>query len=197
MDFVEVFNRFRKEYDSMSFDELKSFYNFLYSYFPMQRHFNFDRVLMFFNFCSSSLRKLIVFELGGWDGELACKMIAMIPEIVRWDNYEICDNALKYSNHKDSKYYPIDLNKPVQEYEFEEEYNVGIFSHVLEHMKYHEIEKLFNKLNLQYVYIDCPFSPDWNNYYGTHILEKKPDEILINRGYTKFFIDGDISFWKK
>ena len=167
------FNEWREKYSSYSFKEQKEIINRLELRYPKQRQFNFKEVSNFLK----DIPKPKVLELGGWKGELASEILAQNKNVILWHNYDICSNAIDKSVCKDKRFKAILLTDFAWNLDIFSEYNTCVLSHVIEHIRKHELEKFFNKIkHIKYIFIDAPLNDPyllrgWKNYAGTHILE--------------------------
>jgi hypothetical protein len=172
-----AWDEWRAEYDALSYEEQKAFYNLCYNLYPSQEHHDAEEVDRF-------LRNTVggdVVELGGWTGELAKKMLAIHPDILTWTNVEICENAAFASVVEDDRYnvwIPNDYiwNKgPI-------EGDIFIAAHVIEHMKSYHLAALIKQLRTKYVYFEAPLLPPnstWNGMTGNHILELRWSQVHL------------------
>ena len=167
------FNEWREKYSLYSFKEQKEIINRLELRYPKQRQFNFKEVSNFLK----DIPKPKVLELGGWKGELASEILAQNKNVILWHNYDICSNAIDKSVCKDKRFKAILLTDFAWNLDIFSEYNTCVLSHVIEHIRKHELEKFFNKIkHIKYIFIDAPLNDPyllrgWKNYAGTHILE--------------------------
>jgi len=167
------FNEWREKYSSYSFKEQKEIYNRLELLYPKQQQFNAKEISNFLR----NIRNPKILEIGGWKGELASQILAQNKNIVLWHNYDICSNAIDKNICKDKRFKAILLTDFAWNLDIFSEYNTCVLSHVIEHVKKHEVMKFFNKIkHIKYIFIDAPlnnpyFFQKWRNYVGTHILE--------------------------
>ena len=167
------FNEWREKYDSYSFKQQKEINNRFESLFPRQQKFVTKEVVNFLK----DIPNPKILEIGGWKGELAFQTLAQNKKIILWHNYDICSNAIDKNICKDERFKSIVLTDFAWNLDIFSEYNTCILSHIIEHVRKHELEKLFKKLkNIKYFYIQAPLNSPyllsgWNNFYGTHILE--------------------------
>lgn len=205
MVWYEKFNKWRKNYDKMTYQDQQKFYTKLLKAHPHQSQFSKEYVPFFLNWTNEP--SLFVLELGGWDGELAQKMMYQFQNILRWDNYELTELAKEISVCKDTGYtvrVPDDFMWNVK---IPDEFNVFIASHVIEHIKAKELEKLITNLpkGIKYIYFESPIGQDWDNGdwtddYSTHILEWGWKALNDCMGYNKFKLEimlPDIRIYKR
>jgi len=167
------FNKWREKYSSYSFKEQKEISNELEVLYPKQQQFNTKEVSNFLR----NIPNPKILEIGGWKGELASEILTQNKSIILWHNYDICSNAIEKTVCNDKRYKTILLTDFAWNLDIFSKYNVCILSHVIEHIKKHELIKLFDKIkHIKYIYIDAPLnnpylSQGWKNYEGTHVLE--------------------------
>ena len=64
-----------------------------------------------------------------------------------------------------------------------------VASHVLEHLKFDDVRKVFDSTHARWLYLQSPLgqeATDWSNYRGSHILEvgwRELEEDLEQRGF--------------
>lgn len=181
------FNRWREAYDAMSYADHVAFYDTVWERYPSQQHFDADSASRFFDLYSP--RRVV--EVGGWQGELADRMLASNPCIQDWTNYEICRGAVDHSVPKDVRYAAVALDDWVwnRPWLFEG-VDTLVASHVIEHMRARDLEALVGCLDdVQHAFIASPLSgypASWEGYNGSHILEigwDGVDEIMSRRGF--------------
>lgn len=146
------YDRFRKEYQSMSPREVRDFYKQIHRQNPNQNYFSIGPVLEFF----SKTRSKTVFELGGANGELAKAVLKESPKIQKWDNFEIdlWDQVVT-----DPRYYFYVPNSFVWN-DCIGDYDTLVLSHVAEHISSGELKSLFfHDTDIHWVYIDYPEKP--------------------------------------
>ena len=126
---------------------------------------------------TNTIPKPKVLEIGGWKGELASEVLLKDKNIILWHNYDICSNAINKNVCESERFKGIVLTDFAWNLNIFNDYNVCILSHIIEHIKKHELIKFFDKIkHIKYVYIDAPLNDPynrikWKNYCGTHILE--------------------------
>lgn len=166
------FNLWRANYDRMSYQDQMAFYDLVEAEHSNQNSFNPEAWEAFFEWLP--LEKIIVFELGGWHGEMAAHLLPAFPKITRWVNWEISRAAVNGTVCDDSRYeaeVPIAfawlLPLPA--------HNVFVASHTLEHIRLYQAYQLFKELpEGVYIGLEVPVSddiPNWDGYHGSHIIE--------------------------
>ena len=197
---IRYFNRWRNEYDRYSFAKQKQIYNALEVKYPDQQKFTTEEISNFLK----DIKNLKILEIGGWKGELASKILSQNENIISWDNYEICSNAVEKTVCTDKRYKPILLKDFPWNLNIFGNYNVCILSHVIEHIKENQLKLFFDKIyRCNYIYIEAPIKENrkdvnWNNYGGTHILEcgwNDIDKMLSN--YIGAKINDNIKTYKR
>jgi len=84
----DLFDLWRQSYTLWPYASHQLFYNMLYKHFPEQRKYDREAVIdALTEAMSMTGESLKVWELGGWDGALACEMItACDGGIEHWRN---------------------------------------------------------------------------------------------------------------
>lgn len=177
------FDAWRERYDSMTYQDHLDAYSELWKLYPVQQHFDARATSEFLDLTKPER----VFEVGGWNGELAYLMLATHPTIRSWENVEICREAAQAIPQGllgNGRYrrgdHPHD--RFIWETEDPFEADALVMSHSAEHMRWIELQALIGSLHMRSVYLASPLptdgsAPDWNHYPGTHILEVGWDSI--------------------
>ena len=180
-----VWNQWRANYDQMSLIDQKQFYQSLNG---IPQLFGQEIVPVIKRFLYKNEPNVIL-ELGGCDGELAQTILtwgqkSMIP---LWHNFDF----IEYQVERDYRYQFRDITKdrnifsispPAMGLESspyfpnQTKYNIFIASHVLEHLKMKDVDRILGTLpyNLRMIAeVPLPIEkdPDWTDYEGTHIFE--------------------------
>lgn len=191
------FNRWRDDYQQMSYEEQVEFYNEVARRWPEQIDFHFPSWGRFFAYVHLELGPFSVFEIGGWKGELAQAVFEAIPDVIAhsvihggarqvptWVNFEISEEALTETVVIDPRYrasVPPDFawNVPLPNMD------VFIASHTIEHITEENFVALLNNLpdTIVFIGLESPLRPSdtdrgWDNYTGSHILEIGWEEIF-------------------
>ena len=180
----------RRDYDDMSFQQHQAFNQMVALQHPVQQHWNADACARFLD----DRRPWTVLEIGGWDGSLAAAMLDQCAWIHAWTMYDITDVPQVCT---DDRYWPVVLtcwpwHKHLRG-------DALVLSHVVEHMRVAQLERLIKRFSGDAVYIDAPLpdvNPSWEGYEGTHILEVGALELaslLAVHGYA-VERDGDVMF---
>jgi hypothetical protein len=163
-------NQWRKDYDSMTFEDQKEFYQEVKTKHPSQKHYELQKAIASFEDIREDDMGNVV-ELGGWSGELSTEILKRFP-IKHWYNYDLIQfgrNSTRYTEMEMSDYlWNIDI--PV--------FNIFVATHTLEHIKVVDVKKLvkWSDGKCNHIIIETPISlstknKSWNNYSGSHILE--------------------------
>lgn len=181
-------NLWRANYDLMTFRQHQDFYADVAAIHPEQNCWNKDATRKFVN----SRRPREIVEVGGWNGSLANAILREFPQIDTWVNYEIAPDVPQECTN--GRYTRVTL----ADWPWHRKLRADalIASHVFEHMRITEIEKLVQAWDVASIYIDCPIGPDapnWDGYEGSHILEVGSTELLARLkriGYRASFVDA-------
>lgn len=197
------FDKWRQDYDYLTYRDQLAFYDRVAEDHPLQRGFDVKAFKAFFE--AITLLEVQILEFGGWKGELAAEMLAEISRITQWLNLEISRKAVIETKVWDERYRAIILHRFAWEVERLPGGNVFVSSHAIEHIKAAELERLFGKLppEVTYVGLQAPLvegPTDWAGYYGSHILEvgwMKIGAILQALGFTQFMAQGEFRGYRR
>jgi hypothetical protein len=170
------FDRWREEYDSLSFEDQQEAYEHVARMFPNQRSFD---VVEARKFIARYQPKTVV-ELGGWDDALANSLGAFRS----WTNYDLVEVPQACAAFW---YELVVLQRPFWEDDYEADAFVA--THTIEHLRARELESLVQRLRVKACLIEAPLRSgptDWKGYRGTHILEvgwEGVDAIFANSGF--------------
>ena len=184
----------RRDYDTMSFSEHQAFNQRVAEQHPDQQHWNAAACARFLD----DRRPWTVIEIGGWDGTLAAAMLAQAPWVHAWTMYDITDVPQACD---DPRYWPVVLTGwPWEKRELRAD--ALILSHVVEHMRVAQFERLLARFTGDAVYVDAPLpdvNPSWDGYPGTHIIEVGAIEVAEVLAVHGFAVDrdGDVMYAKK
>lgn len=179
----------RRDYDRFSYSEHVEFYRQVAEMYPDQQQFNEPAVRLFL---ADSLGPVL--ELGGWKGELAANVLPDFPLISMWLNVEIAPQAACETVCADARYTVVIPDTFIWDSDLDlEPYRTLIASHVIEHMKLADVDKLLDRVpNLERLYVDTPLHrlpPTWDGIESSHIIEvgwDGLDNLLIGqRGFEK------------
>lgn len=199
----DMFDLWRKQYDVWPYESHQAFYNLIARTFPAPKRYDRDRVIDALTLALSAKGAPIqVWELGGWDGACAEEMIAACGDgIKEWANIEICPSIAKGTPNTPI-YYAYSLRKWVWAYPLPGSYDIAILSHVIEHLSWTHLQKLFRTLrDVPLLYIQTPAAmgedshpTGWYGTMSTHKLEvgwRKLDDFLARLGYTYAWRKGE------
>jgi glycosyltransferase involved in cell wall biosynthesis len=165
-------DEWRKNYDVWSFEEHKAFYEQVAKLHPVQHQWDGPAVREFLG----ERQPRYVVEIGGWDGSLAKEMLAEFPAISSWLNLEIADVPQAC---QDERYERIHLTR--WPWMMDVKADALIASHVVEHMRANEFEKILRRWDVDSVFIDTPIlstPTSWTGYQGSHIIEVGSAELV-------------------
>jgi hypothetical protein len=176
-------NAWRAAYPTSTYEQQQRFYSDVYRQHPEQRHFNKRAVRR----AIEQVQPRTVVELGGWDGELAERMLERHPDIVEWINVEVCKEAAHISDTRHPR-----LSSPyLSDFYWTSHWHADLFvaSHAIEHLTVQHLEKTIAATHARALYLDAPLedAPEsWEDYHGSHILDVGWDgvDVLCERyGY--------------
>lgn len=187
-----TFDEWRARYDQLTFEQHQAVNAEWALLYPVQRSFNEQACLRFLQ----QRQPRTVVEVGGWDGYLAGLMLPAVPSIESWTNYDITPNVPQ------TCFDPAYRRVVLDDWPWNRQVcgDVLVASHVLEHMRAGEIERLLSAWTVDSVYLDVPVGagvPVWERYHGSHILEIGADGLvglLANQGFEPAEIDATGSF---
>lgn len=193
---ISDFDQWRNDYDKSSYADQLTFYNQVEVDHPLQKGFDIEAFIRFFDYVLFDSEPITVIELGGWKGELATEMLAKFCNIRRWLNYEISQEAVNKSVCTDERYEAIVPADFAWNIELAKS-DVFVSSHTIEHIKADQLYKLFDKLQGKYIGLQAPLADGptcWTRYYGSHILEVGWEDItqkLNDCDYQPIFQQGE------
>lgn len=164
---IEQFNRWRENYNNMSYADQRNFYDDVATQYPQQIHFTYALWRHFFD--RLKYQSLAVLEVGGWRGELAGKMLTEYANIASWHNYEIVQLKQVVTDNRYRFIVPDDfvwnIDLPTAD--------IFVASHTIEHLIGRDLEALIKNLDTRWAVLEAPLSQgvDWHGYHGSHILE--------------------------
>lgn len=201
-NWAAAFNGYRIKYDELPFEAHQKLYDEAYDDFPTQDSSNAIAMDAFFGALAAEGARPRVLEIGGWRGEAAGKFLERYPQIDSWTNIEICRRAAGAVVTQNPKYLHHIPRQWAWELELDvSRYDTLVLSHVLEHMRLAQIEKLLNRFrHVRALYIDCPIPEltkdvNWTNYPGAHVLEAGWDvlaEIIRRAGFSTLRRNGSV-----
>lgn len=173
----------RHEYGSMTFADQQRFYADVAVAHPCQQNFDLPHARETFDRIEGD--RLNVVELGGWDGALAEAMLDR-EDIATWTNYDIVGvpQVCRRENYR------LEVLDDYLWNQGQVHGHIFVACHTIEHLTGAELEKLFDALHVEYIYLQAPIGKEsgqtWGGYVGSHILEigwDRIDELLAERGY--------------
>jgi hypothetical protein len=175
-----VWNKWRELYPVLTDEEQREFANECAASFGHQEHHNIKCFETLFT--EFARPNCIVFEVGGWKGELAKKCLEKF-EINAWVNMEFCQTAIEQTVSMPEgrgTYYPVQPDcfewfKGEPNFFLAGAFDVFVSAHTIEHFSDEHLAQLldFTK-NIPIVMLEAPISNEgnsWNDYVGTHILK--------------------------
>ena len=200
----------RENYDKMSYNENRLFYNEIYLSSPNQFRSAAIFKLMFKFLKKRDRVSFKVLELGGWDGKLARRILNRFQNILSWYNVEICDECIIHKVCFDTRYTVVVPDNYLWNIPLKKGYDIFVASHVFEHMKAKELVSLLRMYSyIPIIFCEVPIYEEvnWSNFSGTHILEwtmTKFKQFLKSLGYeliaqlpSRSTDDGFAMLWKK
>lgn len=165
---IRMFNTYRMNFNSMSFQALKDLTLQLHAGFPQSPCYRMMPELLAQCYNRGYKMQHIV-ELGGYNGVLAESMLGTTNSILSWVNVELCTIEQKCTSSRYAVKYLTDfahLLKYVGD--------VFVSSHTLEHLSAEQVAILVSNIECELVVLEVPLpllhGTDWNNYWGTHVL---------------------------
>lgn len=182
---IADFDRWREQYDEMSYTQQLIFYDQVENDHPRQSSFDLEAWRRFFAYIDGVLVGAYrIIEIGGWKGEMANEIIDHYPAIDEWINYEISREARSKTVCLSPRYRVIVLNDYIWNIPLPGA-SVFVASHMIEHIREWQLIKLLDNLpdNVQFIGLEAPInesdiSRDWAGYHGSHILEVGWQQII-------------------
>lgn len=141
----------------------------------------------FFDYICLREDEVKVVEFGGLLGNMARVVLDKHGDkIKKWINYELQTHAIKKNQCSHRQYTAVVASRFCWELDLDDDFNVFVASHSIEHIKKDQLVLLLEKIkNAKYIYLEAPISDDTehltpadnvNSFYGgrcgaTHILE--------------------------
>lgn len=192
-----LFDDWRRNYDGMSYADQVAFYELIGKKYPRQICFDAGAYGRFFEYVlilkdaepKRSIRPSVL-EIGGWNGELAQAMLERYADIAAWHNIEIRASAAETAVCQSERYRVVDAGDFAWRVALPEA-EVFVASHVIEHIRAHELAALLDNLpaSVRFVGLQAPLGEegrDWSGYLGSHILEIgwwMVEALLKKRGF--------------
>lgn len=191
-----VWEKFRREYDKLTFHEMQRFKSELQRNIKLQHCSKPD----FFVSCLATIKKKLgrsdvkVLELGCYDGFIALEVLKKNPTL-KWIGYDISYTAKErvIPELETFDFTFILLHNHFYETSFSEDFDVFFSSCTLEHLRLREVLAIFSKtarIKFQVHTID------WRRTESdTHVLEpdshSQINSYLKTLGYTMLYASGD------
>jgi hypothetical protein len=190
---IYQFDRYRRLYDSFSFNyKIRKAGKWLKQY-PEQAHFNFTPVN---HWLENIVEKpASVLEIGGWRGDLAEKALSSFEHIKLWHNYDLLKHN-NYQNCYDIRYKLISLEDYIWCLALNYEYNALIATHMIEHINWKEFLQLINWIpkSIKTVLFEAPLPTsceniNWRGDHSSHILEKGWKQVKTEMENHRFTVE--------
>jgi hypothetical protein len=199
-------DEWRRNYDSMTYEQQQSFYSSVWQNHPIQQHYNADAAKAFFDLIDLIEEDLTIVEIGGWRGELA---EAVLPDVRGfWLNIEICREAAEQripTSPRYKAYSPPDWpwDDPTSIFTLQRA-DVLVASHVIEHLSVPHLELLLDTSRARWMFLASPLPAigpvDWTGYNGSHILPLGWDGVEAlagTHGWLMFNAVGDTRWFRR
>jgi hypothetical protein len=179
---------YRAAYPAMSYAELVAFHSRVWGVYPCQEYHSAALLAGFF--ASGDARSVL--EVGGWRGEAAAASLSAHPEMVRWDNYEVCEEAVRASVPTDPRYCATAPDRWAWELMLDTRYDTAVLAHIIEHMLAAQLVRLVDWLiaaGVSRMYVESPIRDTplaWRHSTSAHVLEWGWNEVipfLASRGF--------------
>lgn len=175
-------DEFRRNYDDWSVADHKAFYKQVWDSNPRQSHHALDIAELVFEMYAPET----VVEIGGWDGELAVRILERYQSCKKWTNVEICEQAVNYG-----RVHPRYKATSPDTWFWDEKWTADMLvaSHCIEHLTSEHLEKMVQAVDVRWLYFDAPLDNEPTSWWGTsttHILEVGWDgvtDICKRNGY--------------
>ena len=179
---IYKFEKYRKLYDSFSFDYKRKIANKWLGKYPEQAHFDLIPV----NYWLENIvpKPASILEIGGWRGDLAEKVLSGFGHINLWHNYDL----IKYNSYQkcsDERYRLITLKDYLWRLSLSVEYNALIATHMIEHISWQEFTELAGWIPLSIITVlfeaPLPASDEnfsWKGDYSSHVFEKGWEQVI-------------------
>lgn len=179
------FDQWRKDYDTMTYEEQVAYHNEIESQFPEQKHYNYLWAKR-----AMQLRPINkVLEFGIWKADLAAAAMADFYK-GEWYGIEICQAAINKTNCPQVQYiFPTRFDwwneaRPVDP-------DIIIATHFIEHLSNDHFRQLVTYCaGVPVIHFEAPLTDKgntWDGYFGTHKLEygwNDINQLFEAEGYT-------------
>ena len=196
-----TFDEWRTNYDRLTYPEQLAYYNAVYEKFPMQKVGNVQEAI---RFCSQLEAGSTVLEVGGGRGDVA-RQALQETAVSGWFNYEISGTVVNHGLRHPC-YTAIVPHDFVWNLRDLPPCDALIASHVFEHVRASQIDRLLGRLaSFSQAYVECPIpadadAVDWSGSWSTHILEigwKQLEQLFANRGFQVAHCAPDIRWFQR
>jgi hypothetical protein len=156
-------DEWRRNYENWTVADHKRFYAEVWAQHPSQSHAAHELMGMVL----ATHRPRTVIEVGGWDGELAIRMLEMHDFIERWTNVEICEQAV-HLGHYHPRYFPTSPDT----WFWDNAWNADMLvaSHCIEHMTAKHLEAMIRSSNVDVMVFDAPLQNEPTSWWGSWIM---------------------------
>jgi len=178
---VEMFDFWRLSYAGMDYGAHQEFYNLVARHFPEQKKYDADAVGTAVSSAIARHGPIRVFELGGWDGACALEMLGEFSslDLLSWTNAEICTEVKHPSDPLYNVLPPVDWAWELLTPESMGLYQLGVFSHVIEHLSWGDLRRVIEWVSaIPLLYFQTPKSlgeechpMQWYGTMSTHKIE--------------------------
>lgn len=186
------FDRYRKFYDTFSFDYKVKIANKWLKQYPEQAHFNIAPINHWLENIVEKPASII--EIGGWRGDLAEKALSSFEHIKLWHNYDLIKNN-NLQKCYDNRYKLISLDDYIWHLPVNNEYNALIATHMIEHINWKEFSALTNWIptSIGTVLFEAPLPAsneniNWKGDHSSHVLEKGWEQVIDEMKNQRFLV---------
>jgi hypothetical protein len=176
----------RNAYPDLTYTQQQDFHSLLYAEHPEQRHYSTEHVAR----AIEQIEPRTVVELGGWDGDLAHRMLERYPSIKHWCNIELCREAASAGHRRHPNY-----ESPIVDdwyWNLRDSWVCDLFvaSHTIEHLTVHHLERTIAATHARALFLDAPLgdkATPWQGSTTTHTLHTGwigVTQICNRHGYT-------------
>jgi hypothetical protein len=189
---VFLLDRYRKRYDSYTFEYKKKKAREWLRKYPYQAHFDYVPVSHWLENIADKPTSVV--EIGGWRGDLANLALSSYKYIERWHNYDLLeDNGSQKC--QDPKYKLVSLKDYVWNLSPGAEYNSLVATHMIEHISWSEFKELVHWIpeSVNSVLFEAPLpesaeNHDWSGDFSSHVFEKGWEQVISEMAKNRFTI---------
>lgn len=182
-------DKFRKHYDGLSFEDRTILSCYWDQMYPDQRHFHLTRFVEMFELVPENSR---ILELGCHTGCLAMQILNRFPKLVRWTGYDF-RYPIDRTIVEDERYNTVVLKDWFYNTELIE-CDVFVSSHTLEHVSNKEAMAILNHVaGIKYIMLEVPVPENgrkWAGWGCSHVLtlgQRHIRDFLSNAGYRQIY----------